>query len=310
MDRTTLHPEQPSLAEMTAKAIETLSQNPKGFFLFVEASKVDWASHANDPIGVISDSVAYANAIRTALDFAKKDGQTLVLCFADHSNGGLAIGSKKSDKTYDHMPYENLVAPLRRATLTAEGIATLLNGDRSAASLREYIQRYYGVDDLSDEEITRLQQAPGIRVNTVLGHLLSERSILAWTTTGHTGEDVMLYAYGPNKPSGLIENTRLATLCAESMGFNLDEVDQRLYVEATSLFAPLGASISLETNELADPTLVVRRGAKEARLPCSTDLLLYGDKTYQLDGITVYAPNTGRTYVSRQAAEVLEKQGF
>ena len=310
MDRTTLHPEQPSLAEMTAKAIETLSQNPKGFFLFVEASKVDWASHANDPIGVISDSVAYANAIRTALDFAKKDGQTLVLCFADHSNGGLAIGSKKSDKTYDHMPYENLVAPLRRATLTAEGVATLLNGDRSAASLREYIQRYYGVDDLSDEEINRLQQAPGIRFNTVLGHLLSERSILAWTTTGHTGEDVMLYAYGPNKPSGLIENTRLATLCAESMGFNLDEVDQRLYVEATSLFAPLGASISLETNELADPTLVVRRGAKEARLPCSTDLLLYGDKTYQLDGITVYAPNTGRTYVSRQAAEILAKQGF
>ena len=120
----------------------------------------------------------------------------------------------------------------------------------------------------------------------------------------------MLYAYGPNKPSGLIDNTRLATLCAESMGFNLDEVDQRLYIEASSLFAPLGATVSLEGSDTSAPTLVVRRGAKEAKLPCSTDLLLYGDKTFQLDGITVYAPNTGRTYVSRQAAEILAKQGF
>jgi len=44
MDRSTLHPEQPSLAEMTSKAIELLAENPNGFFLFVEASKVVWAA--------------------------------------------------------------------------------------------------------------------------------------------------------------------------------------------------------------------------------------------------------------------------
>ena len=70
MDRETLHPEQPSLAEMTAKAIELLSQNKKGFFLFVEGSKIDWASHANDPIGVISDMLAYDDAVRVTLEFA------------------------------------------------------------------------------------------------------------------------------------------------------------------------------------------------------------------------------------------------
>ena len=47
--------QQPSLEEMTRKAIEKLSQNPNGFFLMVEGSKVDWAAHANDPVGMATD---------------------------------------------------------------------------------------------------------------------------------------------------------------------------------------------------------------------------------------------------------------
>ena len=41
--------EQPSIEEMTRKAIDKLSKNPNGFFLMVEGSKVDWAAHGNDP---------------------------------------------------------------------------------------------------------------------------------------------------------------------------------------------------------------------------------------------------------------------
>lgn len=309
LDRPALHPEQPSLAAMTAKAIEVLDQNPKGFFLFVEASKVDWASHANDPVGVVSDSAAYAEAVRTALDFARRDGQTLVLCFSDHGNGGLSIGNGKSDKPAGCTPAEALVAPLRKATLTAEGVASLTGSDRSAERLRELAGRYYGLDDLSDQEVAELQAA-GPRLATVLGRLLSGRSLLAWTTQGHTGEDVLLYAYGPNKPAGLLDNTRLAAVCAESLGFRLEEADQRLFAEATSLFAPLGATVSLEEQPAASPMLVVRRGGQEARLPCSTDLLLFRGRTYALEGLTVYAPHTGKVYLPRQAAALLTQHGF
>ena len=97
-DRPHLAPTQPSLAEMTQKAIEILSRNPKGFFLFVEASKVDWASHGNDPIGVISDLLAFDGAVASALDFAKARPQTLVLAFSDHGNGGMSLGRKRPTK--------------------------------------------------------------------------------------------------------------------------------------------------------------------------------------------------------------------
>ena len=50
IDRSSLAPEQPSLAEMTNKSIELLSQNKSGFFLMVEGSQVDWANHAPPPV--------------------------------------------------------------------------------------------------------------------------------------------------------------------------------------------------------------------------------------------------------------------
>ena len=62
-DRALLRPSEPSLAEMTAKAIELLNQDPDGFFLFVEGSKVDWAAHANDPAGLLSDALAFDAAV-------------------------------------------------------------------------------------------------------------------------------------------------------------------------------------------------------------------------------------------------------
>lgn len=74
MDREATNPEQPTLSQMTRKAIQTLSKDKDGFFLFVEGSKPDWAAHANDPIGMISDVLAFDAAVAEALQFAKKMG--------------------------------------------------------------------------------------------------------------------------------------------------------------------------------------------------------------------------------------------
>lgn len=70
--QTTNDTTQPTLAEMTKKAIDILSKDKDGFVLMVEGSKVDWAAHANDPAGMAGDIVAFDNAVKVALDFAKK----------------------------------------------------------------------------------------------------------------------------------------------------------------------------------------------------------------------------------------------
>ena len=86
---TTMAPE-PTVAEMSGMAISLLSQNNKqGFFLMIEGSQVDWAAHASDTKRVVRQTLLFDMAVREAIDFAKRDGQTLVIVTADHETGGL-----------------------------------------------------------------------------------------------------------------------------------------------------------------------------------------------------------------------------
>ncbi|MFZ0033873.1 MAG: alkaline phosphatase, partial [Sedimentisphaerales bacterium] len=92
---TTVAPE-PSLAELTAKAIDVLNRegenNKKGgFFLMVEGSQIDWACHNNDAAGVVRQTLLFDQAVKAAVDFARKDKHTLVVVTADHETGGLTI---------------------------------------------------------------------------------------------------------------------------------------------------------------------------------------------------------------------------
>ena len=82
---------EPSLAEMTATAIQILSRHEKGFYLMVEGSRIDHAAHANDTMRWIYDTIAFDQAVGVAIDFAEQDGHTLVIVTPDHVTGGPAI---------------------------------------------------------------------------------------------------------------------------------------------------------------------------------------------------------------------------
>ena len=82
------------LPEATKLAIGHLSQNQQGFFLMVEGSQIDWAGHANNAEDLIAEMLDFEKVIAAALEFAEKDGNTLVVVTADHETGGLALGPK------------------------------------------------------------------------------------------------------------------------------------------------------------------------------------------------------------------------
>lgn len=84
-------PHSPTLATMTHGAIMTLSQDPEGFFLMVEGGQIDWAAHANDAENVISDTLAFDDAVAVGLAFAQEHPQTLLIVTADHETGGMAV---------------------------------------------------------------------------------------------------------------------------------------------------------------------------------------------------------------------------
>jgi len=79
------------LPASTGKAIEILGRSRKGFFLMVEGSQIDWAGHANTADTLIDETIDFDEAVGRALDFAKKDGHTLVIVTADHETGGVTI---------------------------------------------------------------------------------------------------------------------------------------------------------------------------------------------------------------------------
>lgn len=90
---------EPTLAEMTSKAISTLAGGSNGFFLMSEGAKIDTEAHDNKADGVVKETLAFDEAVHAALDFAAKDGNTLVIVTADHDTGTLAVYDPENDRS-------------------------------------------------------------------------------------------------------------------------------------------------------------------------------------------------------------------
>jgi alkaline phosphatase len=72
-------------------ALNILNQNKKGFFIMVEGSQIDWGAHANNTIYLVNEMLDFDRTIGKALEFASRDGETLIVVTADHETGGLAL---------------------------------------------------------------------------------------------------------------------------------------------------------------------------------------------------------------------------
>ncbi|PCH99968.1 MAG: alkaline phosphatase [Flavobacteriaceae bacterium] len=100
------------LSKATALGLEFLSKDAinTNFFLMVEGSQVDWGGHANDGDYLVSELIDFDDAVGIALDYAEKDGNTLVIVTADHETGGFTLGStsKKTKEGKDYSDYNEL----------------------------------------------------------------------------------------------------------------------------------------------------------------------------------------------------------
>ena len=165
--------EQPSIEEMTRKAIEKLSKNENGFFLMVEGSKVDWAAHANDPVGMATDMLAFDRACGAALEFARKNGETAVVIMPDHGNSGVSIG-RRSCTGYDKLSKAQLFHQLSQFKLTAEGFAKMVNS-RPNSEVQDIFREYAGFE-LSDEELNALNHCKDYKNSPITRTALFRRA--------------------------------------------------------------------------------------------------------------------------------------
>ena len=119
---------EPPLWEMTGKALDLLSMNKKGFFLLVEAARIDHAGHDHDTIRFLWDGVACDKTVGVAKRFAEKHKNTLVIVVPDHGTGGPhLVGAYEVDNGDSTLVSYN-DAGFVHYTLNEDGFPVLDNG--------------------------------------------------------------------------------------------------------------------------------------------------------------------------------------
>lgn len=180
---------EPSLAEMTTKAIGILDNNQTGYFLMVEAARIDHASHAGNAYRTLKDTVALSDAVGAAIDSVDMR-DTLIVVTADHSHTLTISGYPKRGNPI----LGKVVAPGEtEPTLTKDGGPyTTLN----FANGRGY-HEHVAADTVYDEQVHAGRVKDMAAVDTADPNFHQEALVpLSYET--HAGEDVAIYAGGPN----------------------------------------------------------------------------------------------------------------
>ncbi|MFW9938528.1 MAG: alkaline phosphatase, partial [Candidatus Thorarchaeota archaeon] len=141
----------PSLADMTDKGIELLSQDPDGFFLMVEGGKIDHAGHANNKVNVALETIEFYYAIERAITFVKNTKNCLLIITADHETGGLLILGDNLNSTLpsqSNTPEENEFLRIKRSENISVSWSTT---SHTNADVPFYA---YGLDDESIKNFT------------------------------------------------------------------------------------------------------------------------------------------------------------
>ena len=208
----------PTLAHMTRHALELLAATGEPFVLVMEGGRIDHAGHENDLPGHLQEILAYDDAIAEVLDFVRDDGQTLFVGVSDHETGGLTLGRNRNGfGVWDWQP-----EVLGHTTTSAEVMVAMI---QAGADVKQVFTELGGVPDPTPVEVELVERArarpPGepqrLAIVEALGRPLALRSGLAWTTLGHTGVDVPLYAEGPSAERfrGHRDNVALGRLLQE-----------------------------------------------------------------------------------------------
>jgi len=306
----------PSLAEMTEKALEILSKQENGFFLMVEGSQVDWAAHANDPVGIITEFLAFDEAVGKVMDFARSNGETAVIVLADHGNSGFTIGSSRC-KGYDKLSLAELFSTVSQCKLTASGIeAVLVNTPRE--KLKDEFKEYTGID-LTDKEVEILLSSKNYKAgdytqvknsNNMLNNIvniLNSRMCFGFTTGGHTGEEVLLSAYHPfgDVLCGHLRNLDVNKYLVEVSGLTtpLQELSDRIFAKHTAVFA--GMRYTIDSSDPDFPVLKVKKGRNTLEIKAFSSIGKLNGKPFDIGSVVVYIDKNHTFYLPQDLAKKL-----
>ena len=306
----------PSLAEMTAKALDLLSKKEAGFFLMVEGSQVDWAAHANDAVGIITEYLDFDDAVGEVMKFAEKDGNTAVVIMADHGNSGFTIGSKDCPG-YDKLSIQQLFEAVSNYKLSANGIEAILINTKPE-NIKAEFKKYTGID-ITEEELQTLLSSKNYKESdyTQVGtsnnmahnivNIMNSRTCFGFTTGGHTGEETLLASYHPQGDilRGNVRNVQVNKYLQKALGLDrsLQELSDEIFVKHTDVFAGQKYSVNREVPEF--PVLTVKKGRNTLEIKAFSSVGKLNGKPFDIGSVVVYMDKNDTFYLPKELATKL-----
>ncbi len=213
---------EPSLSEMTAKAIDVLDNNNDGFFLMVESGRIDHGHHAGSAYNALTDTIEFAKAVQAAVDATEME-DTLIIVTADHSHvftiagypkrGNpilgkvVGIGSTEPSLASDSMPYTTVGYT---NGLGFRNFGTETDADESydvAPDASEIGNAEAFVSSSGSTAISGRVDLTNIDTTSAGFH---QEAVIPTSSETHAGEDVGVYAMGPG--SHLVSGTNEQSL--------------------------------------------------------------------------------------------------
>lgn len=232
---------EPSLTEMVEVALNTLSQgtackgrkcrSTPGYFIMIEASRIDHALHANDPVAHLHDVLEYNRLLEFVKLWIDQHPDTAMISVADHETGGLTMPDGWDPR------------PLSGSSHSAEHIQAQLDdyqGDDISGFIADQLLSY-GLQNTNETVIGSLAGSEDFDLDLV--NLMNAETGLHFSTGGHTSVDVILYAYAHGKMgdelrkdlAGNHDNIEIPRFIEKYLKLDIDEVTEQLREDVTWL---------------------------------------------------------------------------
>ena len=209
---------EPSIAEMTGKAIDLLNEHDN-WFLHVESGRIDHAHHATNPFRALDDTIAFAHAIQVAME--KADDETLIIVTADHSHVFTIGGYTKRGN-----PILGKVVPVggTEPALASDGWPYTTLGYNNGRGFR-FFENSTSADNIYDVPAFGSGRVDLTGVNTNEPGFHPE-VLVPLSSETHSGEDVAIYAMGAGAENvrGVMEQSFIYHVMVEAASADLRNV--------------------------------------------------------------------------------------
>lgn len=226
--------EMPSLAQMLTTGLKTINSIPskdKGFVLFAENENTDSAGHHNDVAALMRDLWAFDDAVKVALDFQKKNPDTLIIVTGDHETGGFSpTYGRKNLGLAGPSNYQNVTSSqlkqIERHTMSLNKFSSKFKARVKQGATSSELKAYFDSllqegfpdlivdDELRDKILTSGQLEPNSNYlpSNILALAIARQTGFYWGTSGHTPTPITVAAIGPGSQifQGLDDNTAFA----------------------------------------------------------------------------------------------------